>query len=143
MLSTGRDDRTPAHFEPGQMDIMLKKKILVTDDSKTVLRILRLALEQGDFEICAVENGLDAYQRFKAGGVDLLLTDLNMPGLDGIGLIRKIRSGLGDRTTPIIMLTTESQESMKNAGRAAGANGWIVKPFKPEQLMQLLNKVLN
>lgn len=120
----------------------MSKRILVADDSRTVLRILRLSLEKSAYEICAVENGLDAFNLFKEEPFDLLLTDLNMPGLDGIELIKKIRYELRDQTTPIIMLTTESQEAMKNAGRDAGANGWIVKPFKSVQLLNLLHKVL-
>ena len=87
-------------------------------------------------------DGDDALAKFKASAVDLVISDLNMPNMDGIELTRKLRELPGQRFLPIIMLTTESQESKKQEGRAAGASGWLVKPFKAEQILSVVQMVL-
>ena len=88
------------------------------------------------------ENGKDAYDKLAGAAVDLVITDLNMPVMDGLQLIRELRGLKQYRFTPILMLTTESQESRKTDGKNAGATGWIVKPFTPEQLLTTVSKVL-
>ena len=87
-------------------------------------------------------DGRDALERLAQESVDMLITDLNMPNLDGVGLIREVRAQPANRFIPIIMLTTESHDSKKQEGKAAGASGWIVKPFKPEQLLGVVRMVL-
>jgi two-component system chemotaxis response regulator CheY len=86
-------------------------------------------------------DGEDALEKLANDSVDMLVTDLNMPKLDGIGLIKQVRQNPGNRFMPIIMLTTESQPERKQEGKTAGASGWIVKPFKPEQLLAVVRMV--
>jgi len=120
------------------------KRILAVDDSATVRAGIRLVLEQAGYEVELAADGEDALKKLD-GSVErynLLITDLNMPKLDGIGLIRAVRSNPGYRFTPILMLTTESQAEKKEEGKKAGATGWIVKPFQPEQLIAVIRKVM-
>jgi len=118
------------------------KKILTVDDSPTVREILRTTLQNAGFEVLQAINGQDALKMLETEKVNMLITDLNMPKLDGISLVRKVRQSPGGRFLPIIMLTTESQEDKKREGKKAGASGWIVKPFKPEQLLSVVRMVL-
>lgn len=87
-------------------------------------------------------DGQDAVNKLAGTNIDMLITDLNMPNMDGFGLIKQVRAMSQFKFIPIIMLTTESQADMKQKGKAAGATGWIVKPFKPEQLLAVIKKVL-
>ena len=87
-------------------------------------------------------DGLDAWNKARQRRFDLVLTDQNMPHLDGLGLVRKLRSSEQFKATPILILTTESSEQMKQAGRAAGATGWLVKPFDPIKLIEVVRKVI-
>ena len=119
----------------------MAKKVLIVDDSTTIRQVLRITLEQECYEIIEAENGRHALDIFEDSGFDLLVTDLNMPEIDGIGLIKEIRRRPGGRLMPIIMLTTESQAEKREAGKAAGASGWITKPFKPEQLLAIARTV--
>ncbi|BCS54840.1 response regulator [Geobacter sp. SVR] len=112
--------------------------IMTADDSASVRQMVVFTLRQSGYEVIEATDGRDALTKLGKQKVDMLITDLNMPHLDGIGLIKGVRSGAHNRFIPIIMLTTESQESRK----AAGATGWIVKPFKPEQLLAVARKVL-
>ncbi|BDV01063.1 response regulator [Thermodesulfomicrobium sp. WS] len=117
------------------------KRILTVDDSSSVRQMVRLTLEDAGFEVVEAVDGKDALGKLNPAP-DLVITDLNMPNLDGIGLIRALRAEAATRFTPILMLTTESQEAKKQEGKAAGATGWIVKPFKPDQLVAVVRKVL-
>lgn len=120
----------------------MAKCILVVDDSETVRQVLQLTLSKAGFKVVEAEDGVDALNKLSAQPVDMVVTDLNMPNMDGLELIKKVR-GTGEyRFTPIVMLTTESSEEKKKAGREAGASGWIVKPFKPEQLLKVVKMVL-
>ncbi len=119
----------------------MAKKILMVDDSATVRKVLRMTLKNDGYEIIEAENGKHALEVFPAQGVDLVVTDLNMPEIDGIGLIKEVRQKPGARFIPIIMLTTESQPEKKQAGKKAGASGWVTKPFKPEQLLAVVRMV--
>lgn len=121
----------------------MAKCVLVVDDSETVRQVLQLTLHNAGFDVIEAEDGDDALNKLaNAPVVDMLITDLNMPNMDGLELIRRIRADKGHRFTPIVMLTTESSEEKKRAGREAGASGWIVKPFKPEQLLKVVKMVL-
>jgi two-component system, chemotaxis family, chemotaxis protein CheY len=102
----------------------------------------RFHLKQNGYEVVEAVDGQDALSKLSAKKVDMLLTDLNMPKLDGIGLIKGVRAGSLNKFIPIVMLTTESQDTKKAEGKSAGATGWIVKPFKPEQLIAVVKKVL-
>jgi two-component system chemotaxis response regulator CheY len=115
---------------------------MTADDSASVRQMVAFTLKQNGYEVIEAVDGKDALQKLTGKKVDLLLTDLNMPNLDGLGLIRGVRAGSLNKFIPIIMLTTESQDSKKAEGKAAGATGWIVKPFKPEQLLAVVKKVL-
>ncbi len=99
-------------------------------------------LRQGGFEVVEAEHGQDALNKLETTTVDLLITDLNMPVMDGITLIQNLRKQPSMKTKPILMLTTEGLATKKEQGKAAGATGWIVKPFDPEKLLQTVAKVL-
>ena len=120
----------------------MAKIIMTADDSASVRQMVSFTLKQGGYEVVEAVDGKDALQKLAGVKVDMLITDLNMPNLDGIGLIKGARALPSCKFIPIIMLTTESQDSRKQEGKAAGATGWIVKPFKPEQLMAVVKKVL-
>lgn len=120
----------------------MPKCILIVDDSQTVRQVLQLALGDAGYEVIEAEDGFDALRKISGVRVDMLITDLNMPNMDGLELIKKVREDSQHRFTPIVMLTTESSEEKKKAGREAGASGWIVKPFKPEQLLKVVKMVL-
>jgi two-component system, chemotaxis family, chemotaxis protein CheY len=119
------------------------KTIMTVDDSASVRQMVSFTLKQtGGYEVIEATDGRNALSKLNGTQVHMVITDLNMPNLDGIGLIRAIRQTPSCKFIPIIMLTTESQDSKKQEGKAAGATGWIVKPFKPEQLLAVVKKVL-
>ena len=118
------------------------KRIMTVDDSATIRQMVALTLRDAGYEVVEAVDGCDALERLAQTPVDMLITDLNMPNLDGVGLIRAVRQQPANRFIPIIMLTTESHDSKKQEGKAAGASGWIVKPFKPEQLLGVVRMVL-
>lgn len=119
----------------------MTKRILVVDDSETVRQVLQLSLGNAGFDVVEAEDGVDALSKLSEATVDMVITDLNMPNMDGIELIKEVRQNPGNRFMPIIMLTTESQPEKKQEGKSAGASGWIVKPFKPEQLLAVVRMV--
>jgi two-component system chemotaxis response regulator CheY len=118
------------------------KRILTVDDSASILQVQRLVLSGAGYEVIQASDGQDALTKLNGTAVNLVLTDLNMPRLDGIGLIRAIRANPVHRLVPVIMVTTESKDGKKQEGKAAGATGWIVKPFTPEQLLAVVKKVI-
>lgn len=118
------------------------QSILAVDDSQSMRQIVSFTLKSAGYEVVAAVDGEDAYERARDRAFDLVLTDQNMPRLDGIGLTRRLRSHPNFAVTPILILTTESSDQMKQAGRAAGADGWLVKPFDPNRLVEVVAKVL-
>ena len=120
----------------------MPKTILTADDSASVRQMVSFTLREAGYDVVEAVDGRDALGKLNGSPVNMLITDLNMPNLDGIELIRQVRAQPRFKFMPIIMLTTESQDSKKQEGRAAGATGWIVKPFKPEQLVAVAKKVL-
>lgn len=120
----------------------MSKVIMVVDDSETVRQVLHLTLGNAGYEVIEAEDGVEALSKLNGAGVDMMITDLNMPNMDGLELIHKVRAGENHRFAPIVMLSTESSEEKKQAGRKAGTSGWIVKPFKPEQLLKVVKMVL-
>ena len=120
----------------------MAKTILTVDDSASVRQMVTFTLKGAGYNVLEAVDGEDGLKKLTSTGVDMVITDLNMPKLDGIGFIKKIRANPASKFIPVIMLTTESQAEKKQAGKAAGATGWIVKPFKPEQLLDVVKKVL-
>ncbi len=116
------------------------KKFLVVDDSASMRQLVSSTIKEAGYEVVEAENGTDALSKLNNGKVDMVITDLNMPDMDGIELIKKLRSLPEYRFAPIIMLTTESQEDKKREGKQAGASGWIVKPFSSEKLLGVVKK---
>jgi two-component system chemotaxis response regulator CheY len=115
--------------------------ILVVDDSSTIRQMLRLTLSDAGYSVIEAVDGEDAFGKLRAAP-SLIITDLNMPRLDGIGLIRRVRSSPEGKGVPIIMLTTESHGSRRQEGKAAGATGWIVKPFTQQQMLAVVKRVI-
>ena len=99
-------------------------------------------LREGGFDVVEAEHGQDALDKLRGASVDLIITDLNMPVMDGITLIENVRKQPAMKSKPILMLTTEGLAAKKEQGKAAGATGWIIKPFDPEKLLQTIAKVL-
>lgn len=118
------------------------RRILTVDDSATVRQLLKTALAKAGYEVHEAADGLEALSIVRAQQFDLLVTDLNMPKMDGIALIEEVRQLPGNRFLPIIMLTTESQDDIRQRGKSAGASGWITKPFKVEQLLGVVRLVM-
>ncbi len=121
---------------------MTTKTIMTVDDSASVRQMVTFTLRDAGYTVIEACDGKDALSKVENQPLNMVLTDLNMPNLDGIGLIRALRAHPACKFIPIIMLTTESQAERKQEGKAAGATGWIVKPFKPEQLIAVVKKVL-
>lgn len=120
----------------------MSKTIMTVDDSNSVRQLVALTLKEAGYTVLEASDGQDAIGKLQGSPVDLVITDLNMPTVDGIGLIQWVRGNAATRLIPIVMLTTESQDEKKAQGKAAGATGWIVKPFKPDQLLAVVRKVL-
>jgi len=114
---------------------------LTVDDSATMRQMVKVTLSDAGYTVIEAVDGKDALAKLTRA-VDLMITDLNMPNLDGIELIRQVRANPAYRRIPILMLTTESQEARKLQGKAAGATGWIVKPFATQQLLAVVKRVL-
>ncbi len=121
----------------------MEKQILIVDDSESMREVLIFTLENAGYKVLIAVDGRDAL-KFLDGAtkIDLIITDLHMPILDGIGLIKKVRSDNDYKYVPILFLTTESQIGKKNEAREAGASGWFVKPFAPEKLLAAITKLI-
>jgi two-component system, chemotaxis family, chemotaxis protein CheY len=116
--------------------------VLVVDDSFSMRQMLSFTLAPKGYEVIAARHGVEALQLLESKPVHLVITDLNMPEMDGLTLIRNLRQSESMRTRPILMLTTEAQAEKMLEGKQAGAAGWIVKPFEPEKLLQAVARVL-
>jgi len=120
----------------------MSKTILAVDDSVTMLQTISLSLEKEGYKVITASDGVEGLNVLKGGEkFDVIITDVNMPNMDGIALTAEIRKLEKYKFTPIIVLTTESQVGKKEDGKQAGATGWIVKPFKPEQLVSVVRRV--
>jgi len=120
----------------------LKIKVLAIDDSRTIRSILRATLEQADFDFFSAEDGVEGVAEFAKVDPDVVITDINMPNMDGFGVIDALRSGENPTSVPILVLTTESSPELKARARDAGATGWIVKPFEDTALIGVLRRVV-
>ena len=118
----------------------MAKTFLIVDDSASMRQLVSFTVKDAGYEVVTAENGKDALAKASSSRIDMVITDLNMPEMDGITFIRQLRGMPDYRFVPIVMLTTEAQEAKKQEGRAAGASGWIVKPFSPEKLMDVVRK---
>ncbi|MBN1647734.1 MAG: response regulator [Spirochaetales bacterium] len=119
----------------------MAKKVLVVDDSKAIRQSISFVLDQNNYEVCEGADGLEGLEQLNKTRVDLVITDINMPNLDGISFIKKIRERDESKFTPILVLTTESQKTIMEEGKKAGATGWIVKPFSTDKLLDAVKKV--
>jgi two-component system chemotaxis response regulator CheY len=119
----------------------MSKTIMTVDDSASVRQMVSLTLKDAGYSVIEACDGKDAMSKL-TGPVDMIVTDLNMPNMDGIAFIKAVRADARYKFVPVVMLTTESQASKKEEGKAAGATGWIVKPFKPDQLLAVAKKLL-
>lgn len=120
----------------------MSKTIVVIDDSESIRELVGLTLENSGYKVEKGVDGRDSLRLFDGREINLVITDLNMPHLDGIALIKEIRKKDGYSTIPILVLTTESQASKKEEAKTAGATGWIVKPFVAEKLLAVVQKVI-
>ena len=116
--------------------------ILAVDDSASMRKMVSFTLSGAGYRVTEAVDGQDALEKALNERFDLILTDQNMPRLDGLGLTKKLRENAAFANTPILILTTESSDQMKQAGRAAGATGWLVKPFDPQKLIEVVRKVI-
>jgi two-component system chemotaxis response regulator CheY len=120
----------------------MSKKVLVVDDANVTRMLIILPIKQAGYETVEAVNPDDALLKLKENKVDMIITDLHMPHMDGLDFIRLLRAMPKYEDTPIIMVTTESQTAKVQEGRAAGANGWIVKPIKPTQVLDIVQKFI-
>lgn len=120
----------------------MTKKIIVIDDSASLRQVVSIALRGAGYEVIEAEDGQDALERLEHERVHLAICDVNMPVMDGITFVREIKKRPDHRFLPIIMLTTESRESRKQEGQMAGARAWVVKPFRPEQILNAVAKLI-
>lgn len=118
----------------------MAKMVLIVDDSASMRQLVAFALKDAGYDVIAAIHGKDALDKLNGTRIDMAITDLNMPEMNGIEFIKQLRTKPGYKFTPVVMLTTESQESRKQEGRQAGASGWLVKPFTPEQLVEIVKK---
>jgi two-component system chemotaxis response regulator CheY len=118
------------------------KVILTVDDSATIRQMTSLVLNGAGYQVIEAVDAIDALGKLNGQDIDLILTDINMPEMDGIEFTRQIRATAHYKFVPVIMLTTESQVEKKQEGKAAGATGWIVKPFTQDQLLAVVKKVM-
>ncbi|GAA3982225.1 response regulator [Comamonas faecalis] len=118
------------------------QSILAVDDSPSMRKMVTFTLSSAGYHVVEAVDGQDAYEKAQTHDINLVLADQNMPRLDGIGLTRKLREHPRYKSTPILILTTESSDQMKQAGRSAGATGWLVKPFDPVRLIEVIQKVI-
>lgn len=120
----------------------MAKTILAVDDSASIRQMVSFTLKGAGYDIVEAGDGQEGLDKAKSKAVNLVLTDQNMPKMDGLTLIKSLRALPQYKTVPILMLTTESSDAMKAQGKAAGATGWLVKPFDPQKLLEVVKKVL-
>lgn len=120
----------------------MSKTILVVDDSRTIRDVLCTALKREGYNVITAEDGIDALEKLDGTGINLIISDVNMPRMDGITLVKEIKKLASYRFTPICMLTTEAGKEKMNEGKLAGAKAWIVKPFQPPQLLDVVARLV-
>lgn len=118
----------------------MTKTVMIVDDAIVIRQLITMTLARQGFDVIEAVDGTDALRKVNGKKIEMVITDLNMPQMDGIELIRQLRSRPDFRFTPIVMLTTESQQTKKEEGQKAGASGWILKPFNAKQLLEAVRK---
>ncbi|MEE5056671.1 response regulator [Pseudomonas alliivorans] len=120
----------------------MAKSVLVVDDSSSVRQVVGIALKSAGYDVIEASDGKDVLGKLTGQKVHLIISDVNMPNMDGITFVKEVKKLASYKFTPIIMLTTESQESKKAEGQAAGAKAWVVKPFQPAQMLAAVSKLI-
>ncbi len=120
----------------------MAKTIMIIDDSASIRMVVSIALKKAGYEVIEAVDGKDALSKITGQKIHLIVCDVNMPNMDGISFLKAVKQNPNYKFTPIIMLTTESQEAKKQEGRAAGAKAWVVKPFRPEQMLAAVEKLV-
>ncbi|HZP86030.1 MAG TPA: response regulator [Burkholderiales bacterium] len=120
----------------------MPKTVLTVDDSASIRQMVAFTLSSAGYQVVEAVDGQDGLEKAKSRSVDLVLTDQNMPRMDGLSLIKSLRALPQYKSAPILVLTTEASDTMKQQGKAAGATGWLVKPFDPPKLLEVVKKVL-
>jgi len=120
----------------------MAKTILAVDDSASIRQMVAFTLKSAGYDVVEAVDGQDGLDKAKAKTVNLVLTDQNMPRIDGLSLVKQLRALPQHKSTPILMLTTESTDQMKAQGKAAGATGWLVKPFDPARLLEVVKNLI-
>jgi two-component system chemotaxis response regulator CheY len=138
--ASGLDGEGPLEFE--LMEPSMPKTILAVDDSASMRQLIAVTLREAGYDVVEAADGAEALEYARKHRVDLVLADVNMPNMDGIMLIAHLRTLPAYRLTPLLLLTTESSQERKQQGKQAGATGWMLKPFKPTQLLATLERVL-
>jgi len=118
------------------------KTVLAVDDSASIRQMVSFTLKSAGYDVIEAADGQEGLDKAKSRAFNLVLTDQNMPRMDGLTLIKSLRGMPSYRSVPILMLTTESSDAMKSQGRTAGATGWLVKPFDPNKLIEVVKKVI-
>lgn len=118
-------------------------RVLTVDDSRTILAMLHHTLSNAGFDVLQAEDGKKGLELLASEAVDVVITDINMPVMDGVEFIRSVRASGRHNSLPILILTTETSQDKRDQGRAAGGTGWIVKPFDPEKLISVIHKVVH
>jgi len=120
----------------------MSKTVLVVDDSASVRQVVGIALKGAGYTVVEASDGQDALKKLDQQRVHLVISDVNMPNMDGITLLKNLKTRADTKFTPVIMLTTESEQSKKEQGKAAGAKAWVVKPFQPQQMLAAVSKLI-
>ena len=120
----------------------MAKTILIVDDSASLRQVVAIALRGGGYDVIEAFDGVDGLSKLNGQKIHLIISDVNMPNMDGITFVKAVKQNAAYKFTPIIMLTTESQEGKKMEGQASGAKAWVVKPFKPEQMLAAVSKLV-
>ncbi|CRL47708.1 MULTISPECIES: response regulator [Pseudomonas] len=120
----------------------MAKTVMVVDDSSSVRQVVSIALKGAGYDVIEASDGKDALTKLNGQKIHLMISDVNMPNMDGITLVKEVKKLANYKFTPIIMLTTESQEAKKQEGQAAGARAWVVKPFQPAQMLAAVAKLI-
>jgi len=120
----------------------MAKTILIVDDSASIRQVVKIALTGAGYDVVEAVDGMDALKKLDGRKINLVISDVNMPNLDGIGFVKQLKQKSGYQFTPVIMLTTESEVEKMRQGKEAGAKAWVVKPFQPAQMLAAVAKLI-
>ena len=120
----------------------MAKTVLIADDSASIRQVVGMTLKDAGYEVIEAEDGKDALSKLDGQKVHLVISDVNMPNMDGISFVKELKAQPANKFTPVIMLTTEAGEDKKQAGQMAGAKAWMVKPFQPAQMLDAVSKLV-